>query len=1043
MHGQRRVFVKITDIFVKRPVLATCVNLLVLVAGLYATFNLTTRQYPKSDMAVVKVTTAYIGASAELVKGYVTTPLEKAIASADGIDYLQSSSKQGLSEISANLELNYDVNAALTQIQAKIAEVRNELPAEAESPVINVETTDSQTASMYLSFYSKDLQPNQITDYLLRVVQPKLSSVLGVQKADILGARTFAMRIWLDPKRMAALGVSPSEVKAKLAANNYLTALGQTKGAMVVVNMRANTDLVSVEDFEKLVIKAEDNALVRLSDVAKVELGAEDYDTEVRFGGQTATFMGIWVLPNANSLEVISAVRDVLPGIEANLPAGLSMSVAYDATKYIQDSIQEVIKTLTETVLIVIFVIFMFIGSFRSVLVPVVAIPLSLVGAMGLMLALGFTLNLLTLLAIVLAVGLVVDDAIVMLENAERHVEQGMKPMQAAIVGARELVGPIISMTITLAAVYAPIGIQGGLTGSLFREFAFTLAGAVAVSGFVALTLSPMMCSLLVRSSSESGAFKRRIERDIGTFQGYYRAIMLRVFSFRPFVLVVTTGVMLLVLPFYMFSAKELAPREDQGVVFSIVQAAPNSSLDQTTLFTKMVQDRFASLPGYEQSFQITWPTFGFSGMVTKPFSERDLTTQEIEGIAWGKMSEVPGIRTIVTTPAPLPGGSNFPVEFVISSTDEPERLKGYAEQLVQTAFQSGAFMYADMDLKIDTPQSEVYIDRDKTALMGLDLRSIGEDLSAFNGGNYVNRFSIQGRSYKVIPLGKRISRLNPEQLSGLYVRGPQDKLIPLSTIAEIRDSVIPRELKRFQQLNSVTIQGALIPGTSIDDGLGALEAKAAEILPTNYVVDYAGESRQLRTEGNTLLYTLGFAILLIYLVLAAQFESFRDPFIILAGSVPLALAGALAFPFFGLTSINIYSQVGLITLVGLVSKNGILIVEFANKLQEEGMSRVDAAIEAARVRLRPVLMTSVATVMGHFPLIIAVGAGAGARNSIGIVLVSGMVIGTFFTLFVVPVLYSVMASTKRRDESSDPVGDSENSEKQNNSLSAVKYAQS
>lgn len=1004
---------RFTDIFVRRPVLAICVNLLIVVAGVHAAVNLTTRQYPRSDLSVVKVQTAYVGADADLVRGFITTPLERVIASADGIDYLSSSSRQGLSEIRAHLELNYDTSSALTQIQAKVAQVRNDLPPEAEAPIIDVENTDDRIAAMYLSFSSNDLAANQITDYLTRVVQPKLSSVAGVQRADILGARTFAMRVWLQPEQMAAVGVSPAEVNQALVANNYLSAPGQTKGSMVTVNLKTNTDLQSQAEFENLVVKRVGSSLIRLKDVAKVELGAENYDEDVRFGGKQAIFMGVWALPDANSLDVVQRIRSVLPEVRANLPSGLILDVPYDSTEYIQEAIQEVVKTLAETVAIVIFVIFIFIGSLRSVLVPVVAIPLSLIGGAALMFWFGFSLNLLTLLAIVLAVGLVVDDAIVMLENVERHVEEGMSPKDAAIHGARELIGPIISMTITLAAVYAPIGIQGGLTGTLFKEFAFTLAGAVAVSGFVALTLSPMMCAALVRGREHASPLKLRVENSFQSIQTKYTSLLERIFAFRAGIIAAAVALMLLVIPFYMFSMKELAPREDQGVVFGIVQGSPNASLDQTTLFTRMIQERFESFSEYKNSFQVTGATFGFSGIVLKPFSERDRLAAEIEQEAWMKMADVPGVRIILTTPPPLPGGSDFPVEFVVSTTAEPEVLFQYAGQLVGAAFQSGKFMFADADLKFDLPQAEIVIDRDKVSSMGLDLQSVGADISAFTGGNYTNRFNIAGRSYKVIPQAERSERLNPSQLENLHIRGANGELIPLSTIARIEEKVAPRELKRFQQLNSVTIQGALIPGVSIDDGLRALEEKAAEILPQGFVIDYAGESRQLRTEGNTLLLTLLFAIILIYLVLASQFESFRDPFIILAGSVPLALAGALLFPFLGLTSMNIYSQVGLVTLVGLVAKNGILIVEFANHLQSQGRDRTQAAIEAASVRLRPVLMTTVATVVGHFPLIIAAGAGAGARNSIGIVLVSGMLIGTIFTLFVVPVLYSVIAGKK------------------------------
>ena len=1001
---------RLTDIFIRRPVLAICINLIILVAGVQAIRSVATRQYPRSDSAIVIVRTAYIGANADLVRGFVTTPLEQAIASADGIDYLESASSLGLSEITVHLRLNYDTNEALTQIQSKVAQVRNDLPPEAEAPVIEVEISDNRFASFYLSFYSEVLEPNQITDYLVRVVQPKLSAVPGVQKAQILGGRNFAMRVWLKPDRMAAVGISAADVQAALRANNYLSAVGRTKGSMVTVNLTANTDMRSADEFRELVVKQSGNQLIRLGDIADVVLGAEDYDQDVRFDGRTATFMGVWVLPNANSLDVIRSVREVLPDIERNLPGGLNLYVAYDATKYIRGAIDEVLSTLTETIAIVIVVIFLFLGSMRSVLVPVVAIPLSLIGGAALMFAFGFTLNLLTLLAIVLSVGLVVDDAIVMLENIERHVEEGMKPFDAAIRGARELVGPTIAMTITLATVYAPIGIQGGLTGALFREFAFTLAGAVMISGFVALTLSPMMSARLVRSGDDKSGFKAGVERTFRKLQGRYENALRCAMRFRVGILTAAVVVIACIVPFYLFAMKELAPREDQGIVFNIIQAAPDSTLDQTLLYTRQIQERAKTISEYDTLFQLTMPTMGFAGVVLTPWDKRERTAQDIEKQMWGILSTIPGVRIIVTTPPPLPGGSDFPVEMVISSTADPRELYEYAQQLVQHAFKSGLFMFADADLKYDLPQSEIEIDRNLVAALGLDLRQIGADISALTGGNYVNRFSIQGRSYKVIPQSKRAERLTPEQLMDNYVSGPGKQLIPLSTIATIRETVQPRQLNRFQQLNSVKIQGATVPGVSIDQGLKTLEQEAARILPRGFTVDYAGESRQLRKEGSALVTTLVLALLLIYLVLAAQFESFRDPFIILFGSVPLALAGALVFTFLGFTSMNIYSQVGLVTLVGLIAKNGILVVEFANRLQEQGYDRLEAAIRAAAVRLRPVLMTSVATIAGHMPLVFAHGAGAAARNSIGTVLVSGMMIGTVFTLFVVPAVYSVVA---------------------------------
>jgi multidrug efflux pump len=1001
---------RFTDLFIKRPVLAVVVNLVILIAGIQAVGSLSVRQYPRSDIAVIRVSTAYVGADADLVRGFITTPLERVIASADGIDFIESSSAQGLSTITAHLKLNYDTSAALTQIQAKVAQVRNDLPPESEAPVIELETADNQFAAMYLGFASDELDQNQITDYLIRVVQPRLSAIQGVQRADILGDRTFAMRVWLDPQRMAALGIAPSEVADALAENNYLSALGRTKGTMTSVNLVANTSLESPEEFRQLVVAEEAGVVVRLGDIADVVLGAENYEEDVRFNGQTATFMGVWVLPTANSLEVLEKVREAIPEIEAQLPAGMQAGIPYDSSEYIREAIREVLETLAETLLIVVVVIFLFLGSARSVLIPVVAIPISLIGTVFLMMAAGFTINLLTLLAIVLSVGLVVDDAIVMVENVERHLQLGESPFEAAIKGARELVGPIIAMTVTLAAVYTPVAIQGGLTGALFREFAFTLAGAVIVSGVVALTLSPMLGSKLLRAGDTERGFAGIINRHFETVRRLYRRLLTGTLAWRPVVLVLWAAVVLLAVPFYLFSMKELAPVEDQGVVFSIVQAAPNATLDQTTLFTEMVYDAFASFEETDATFQITFPSGGFSGMVTKPWAERDRGTQELQLELGAKVASIPGVRVIPLVPPALPGGGEFPVDLVVASTREPEELVDIADQLVGKAFQSGYFMFADADLKFDQPQAEVVFDRDKLRSQGVDLARAGRDLSTLLGGNYVNRFSIEGRSYKVIPQIQRAERLTPDQLADLHVSGPDGRLVPLSTFAHLETSIEPRQLKRFQQLNAVRIQGVIPPGVSLDQALGFLEEEAAKILPPGFSVDYAGESRQLRTEGSKFLGTLLLSAILIYLVLAAQFESFRDPFIILAGSVPLALSGSLLFSFLGLTTLNIYSQIGLITLVGLVAKNGILIVEFANTLQEQGAAKLGAVIEASVTRLRPILMTTAATVMGHFPLILATGPGAGARNSIGLMLVTGMVIGTAFTLFVVPSIYMLVA---------------------------------
>ena len=1019
---------KITDPFIRRPVLALVVNLVIIIAGLQAIRSLNVRQYPRSDNAVVTVTTVYVGASADLVRGFVTIPLERAMAAADGIDYIQSQSALGLSTISARLKLNYDPIKALSEISSKVDQVRNDLPPEAEVPTINVESADSQFASAYLSFTSDILQQNEITDYLVRIVQPRLSAIQGVQRADVLGARTFAMRVWLKPDRMAAFNISPVQVRQALAANNFLAAVGRTKGALIQVNLTANTDLRSVEEFKRLVVRQQDGAVIRLEDIGDVVLGAEDYDTEVRFSGQTAVFMGIWPLPNANSVDVIGLVSKEMDAIGKQLPEGLDARVAYDATNYISNAIREVVKTLSETLLIVVFIIFMFLGSLRSVLVPVVAIPVSLIGAVFLMQVLGFSINLLTLLAIVLSVGLVVDDAIVVVENVERHLSEGKSPMDAALFGARELVGPLIAMTITLAAVYAPIGLQGGLTGSLFREFAFTLAGAVVISGIVALTLSPMMSSKLLTPGMSERGFAGKISRDFKRFTAFYGRLLDGTLNARPAVYGVWIVISLLTIPMFTMSPKELAPAEDQGVIFGIIDAAANSTLDLNSRYAAAVNDAYMSFPETEFTFQITRPNSGIAGMVVKPWDERENTVAQLLPRVQQKVGAIPAIRLFAVSPPALPGGGNFPVEFVLASTAEPAEMLEFARQIQLKAIGSGMFAFPPIiDVKIDQPQSEIVIDREKVADLGLDLQQVGRDIGSMVGGNYVNRFSIAGRSYKVIPQISRTDRLNPDQLRSIYVTGPANQLVPLSTIATIRNSTVPRSLNRFQQLNAVTISGVAV--RPLDEALRYLEDEAAKILPKGYVLDYTGESRQLRTEGNAFFQAFGLAVVLIFLVLAAQFNSFRDPFVILAGSVPLALFGALVFTFLKMpdpnvpfwtqgwtTTMNIYSQVGLVTLVGLVSKNGILIVEFANSLQRQGRAKREAIHTAAMTRLRPILMTTGATIAGHFPLTLVTGAGAQARNSIGLVLVGGMAIGTLFTLFVVPSIYMLVARDHSRD---------------------------
>jgi multidrug efflux pump len=1018
---------KITDLFIRRPVIAIVVNLIIVIAGAQAIRSLNVRQYPRSENATVTVTTAYVGANAQLVRGFITTPLERVIAAADGIDYIESDSKQNVSTIRAHLRLNYDANRALSEISSKVDQVRRDLPPEAEVPILNIESADSQFASAYLSFSSEFLKQNEITDYLVRIVQPRLSAVEGVQRADILGARTFAMRIWLKSDRMAALNISPVQVRQALAANNYLAAVGQTKGSLVQVNLTANTDLRSVEEFKQMVIRESQGAVVRLSDVADVVLGAEDYDVAVNFNGQTAVFIGIWALPNANSLDVMKRVTEEMNALQKEIPEQIKALIAFDATSYIRSAVHEVERTLGETLLIVVIVIFLFLGSLRSVLVPVVAIPVSLIGAVFLMQAFGFTVNLLTLLAIVLSVGLVVDDAIVVVENVERHLREGHAPLDAALSGARELVGPIIAMTITLAAVYTPIAFQGGLTGSLFREFALTLAGAVTISGVVALTLSPVMSAKLLEAGHEERGLSGVINRGFDRLRSAYSKRLASTLEARGSVYALWIALSVLAVVMFTQSVKELAPPEDQGIIFGVVNTPANSTLDQVLPSSRAINQTLFTIPEAHHTFQITFPTGGFWGVGLKPWDERKRTAFQVLPEVTAKVAAIPGVQTFAIIPPALPGGGSFPVEFIIASTAEASEILGFAQQLQQKAMASGMFAFPPViDLKIDQPESEIQIDREKVAELGLNLQAVGQDLGAAIGGNFVNRFSIGGRSYKVIPQLLRVERLNPEQLKDVYVTGPNGQLIALSTIATIRDSVAPRTLARFQQLNAVKISGVSM--RPIDEALTFLENEAAKILPQGYTVDYTGESRQLRVEGNKFIPAFTLAVVMIFLVLAAQFNSFRDPFVILAGSVPLAMFGALIFTFLKMpnpnmhfftdgwtTTLNVYSQVGLVTLVGLVSKNGILIVEFANQLQRQGQAKLDAVRQAAATRLRPILMTSVATVCGHFPLTLVTGPGAAARNSIGLVLVTGMAIGTAFTLFFVPAIYVLIARDHRK----------------------------
>ena len=1014
-----------TDLFIRRPVLATVVNLLILLIGWRSISLLNVRQYPVSNSAIVTISTIYTGASADLIQGFITTPLEKQIASADGIDYLESSSAPSASTITVHLVLNYDPNAAVAQIISKIDKVRNQLPPGAQAPTIDVQVGES-TAALYLSFSSNQLDNNQITDYLTRVVQPKLAAISGVQSATILGGRTFAMRIWLKPDRLAAYGISPADVSQALASNNALAAVGATKGSLTTINLNAATDLHTADEFRRLVIKQQNGAIIRLRDIADVDLGAESYDTVVHFNGQAATFIGIYVLPTANALDVIDNVKKVLPEIVAALPAGLHVTIPYDSTQYIHDAITEVTNTLVEALVIVIVVIFLFLGSARSVVIPLVAMPLSLVGACTFMLVMGFTINLLTLLAMVLAIGLVVDDAIVVVENIHRHMEEGLPPMDAAFKGARELGGPVIAMTITLAAVYAPIGFQGGLTGTLFREFAFTLVGAVVISGIVALTLSPMMCSRLLRHNPNKHGFGEFLDATFDRLRGRYERLLHGVMQTWPVMLILPVVAMAILGPCYLMTKHELAPDEDQGIIIALSTAAADANVDQTALFGREVEKIYRRYPETGNIFQLFGAVSSsaasgsantaIGGMVFKPWGQRKRGTMELLPQVSAQLASITGFNTIVFLRPSLPGaGGGAPVQFVVLSTDTPDRIAQVANDLVARALQSGLFFFADSNLKFDQPQVDIVIDRDKAAELNVDMQHVAADIGALFGGNYVNYFNIQGNSYKVIPQIERVGRLNPQQLQNYYVRVGNGRLAPLATFASLRSKVQPQALNHFQQLNAATITAALRPGVSLGQALDYLKSQADQMFPQGYTEDYAGQSRQYVQEGSSLIVAFAFGAVVIFLVLAAQFESFRDPLIILFGSVPMTLAGALLFLFLGVSTINIYTQVGFITLVGLISKHGILIVQFANQLQEEGRSKREAIEDAAGVRLRPILMTTAAMVLGVMPLVLATGAGAGSRFAMGIVIVTGMSVGTLFTLFVVPPAYMLIARDRAK----------------------------
>ncbi|MAX33780.1 multidrug efflux pump [Onishia taeanensis] len=1003
---------KFTDIFIRRPVLATVVSLLILLVGLRAAMDMEVRQYPELESTVITVTTSYPGASSELVQGFVTTPLQQAIAEANGIDFIESTSIQGSSTIEVNMELNYDANAALAEVQAKVASQRSVLPSSAESPVIESSTGDS-TALMYLAFYSEQMEVPRITDYLTRVVQPKLQALPGVAKARSFG-QSMAMRIWLDPQRMAALNVSPSQVVDVLQSNNYQAGVGKTRSEFVLINLTTNTDITDPSLFEDLVVRNDGGDLVRLRDVARTELGAESYDSTAWYSGTPSTFMAIEQAPGANPLDVAKAVRDTLPEIRRQLPTGLEVVLPYDASEFIDDSIKEVVKTLLEALVIVLVVIFLSLGSFRAALVPAVAVPLSLIGSAFVMLMLGFSLNLLTLLSMVLAIGLVVDDAIIVVENVHRHIEAGESRFNAAINGAREMAVPIIAMTTTLVAVYAPIGFMGGLVGSLFTEFAFTLAGAVVISGIVALTLSPMLSGKVLKAHGKSSRFERGVESTFNGLSNGYRGLLTRTLQTVSVPVVFATVVLASIYFMFVTSQSELAPTEDQGIIFFQGTAPQTATLEYLERYANDIQSRVESIDGYKESFMILGGTSAdtvFGGFKMAPWSQRDVSQMEVMPQLQGALSQVTGLQTAAFARPSLPGSSGgLPVQFVLTTGNSYEELNAIADDLLGQAMGSGNFAFLRKSIDFNRPNTRILVDRDRVADLGLTMADVGQALSTLLGEGFTNRFSMNGRSYKVIPQVEQQYRLDAAMIDNYYIEADSGEQVPLGNLVSFEDSVEPSKRSQFQQLNSVVLEGVPRPGVTLGDALSWLNKTAAESLPPAYSVDYKGESRQLMNQGSALVLTFFLSLIVIYLVLAAQFESWRDPLIILV-SVPMSVAGAMTFITLGVSSLNIYTQVGLITLIGVVAKNGILIVEFANQLQhEKGLNKHDAVIEASAIRLRPIVMTSVALIVAMVPLLIATGAGAVSRFDIGLTIASGLGIGTLFTLFVLPAFYLLLA---------------------------------
>ncbi|GAB3381998.1 efflux RND transporter permease subunit [Spongiibacter taiwanensis] len=1015
------------DIFVTRPVLAIVISLVLVIAGLKASQNLPVLQFPEIESASLVVKTVYVGASAQVVQGFITDPIERVAASVPGVDYVDSISLAGMSTVTLWLKLNEDTTAALAELTTRLGQIRFELPTGAEDPAVEVVRADRPNALFYLDVVTENFSRAEVTDYLARYVNPEISAINGVQRVGFEGGRNPAMRVWVDPIKLAAFNVSADELRTALTSNNVIATIGQSENPLQRINLLTNTTMQTVADFENLVVReASDGSLVYLKDVARVEMGEEEGELIARHSQSDALYISVWPLPGANEIAIGDDLYELMDRLNAELPQGLQIRAAYDGTLYMREAIKEIFTTLAETIVLVGIVVLALMGSVRTALVPLVTIPISLLGAVAAITLMGFSLNLLTILAIVLSVGLVVDDAIVVVENVSRYMREGKTRMQAALASSRQLMSPIIGMTITLAAVYAPIGFLSGLTGVLFKEFAFTLSVAVLISGVVALTLSPIMSAYANPEGGKEGRMTQWVNRRFDVLHRHYGRMLTGVLAWRWQLLFAGLFISLLIVPFYLFSQKELAPIEDQSHINIIVDAPSNSSLEYSEDYMHDTIALLMETPGVEYIWQIVRANAGFGGLAFVPIEDREQSVHELLPQVYMTAKQVTGLRVFPILFPALPSAGQFDVEMVVQSSDSPEDMKAYADKLVAAGYQSGRFMFVDTDLKIDMPEVRFILDRQRIADLGMSLDGVSRQLGLLLSGNYVNRFDMNGKAYQVIPMVAGQDRANPEALLDLQIRTPQGDLVPVSAIASLDYNVAPRLLGRFQQKNAFRILGGVLPGTTKEQGLAVLEQAAAEMLPKGYSINYAGESRQIRKEGSTLVGVLGIALLFVYFVLAVQFNSFRDPLVVLLGSVPLALAGALVIPFLGLTTVNIYSQIGFITLVGLVAKNGILIVEFAKHLQTEGVSKIQAIQNAAETRLRPVLMTTAATALGHFPLVLVTGAGAEARNSIGIVLVVGMLIGTLFTLFVLPCLYLVLADTHRPDEV-DPEHDADN----------------